>query len=275
MHRLELSEREARQLPDTLKTAVEQGAFPADYDPGSPEAGFLPMHICDDRGPWVAYSTAPNAMGADRHLTFTGHRSVFTLHIWIGDERQAAIRFLETHERTQGATIVPKGTRLALLRRALLPTSAGRPVVTSLIESLQLIVAEVPAERRYKFVLDRAGLLAGRAGLRFEMRDDPVDVYGFSGGILTIRDSRNPRLDSDGEPLISIAARPARAEGSRDSPLLDFQCTACHGTAVQNRLFANCNFGPAYASNVEEQTKLVVRHKENSPLWDLYRELRK
>ena len=193
----------------------------------------------------------------------------FTLHISIGGERQAAVRFLETYKKSHGEAKVPAGTSLALLRRLVLPISSGKLMATSLVESLQIIVAEPEGDRRYKLVLDRAGLLAGRTGLRFITSDEPRDFYGFGGRLFT----EGGKVDSDGEPMAPVAQQSNRDQTVRSSYLLN-QCVICHNNAVGNQLFANCDRGMAVPSTIEAQLKLLLTSKQEFKGWKLYQSLR-
>jgi len=80
-----------------------------------------------------------------------------------------------------------------------LPVSSGRIRATPILESLQLAVVAPPKDYRFKFVLDRAELVAGRPGLRMLSSTDSVDAFGFeSSGLHLLK----PKYDSDGEMLV-------------------------------------------------------------------------
>jgi hypothetical protein len=288
MRRLELSEIEARQLPDTIKLTADRGLFPPDFDAQHPELGFLPENLCEENGPWVVFAPSPKSLnlnrsatlgvGASRHLEFAAYRSLFTLHLRVQNDRQAAVELLNSAPDALSKPPVPAGAVMALLRRTMLPATNGKPVETSLVESLQIIVTDPKDDKRYKFVLDRAGLIAGKAGLRRAMRNDPIDEFSFGGGSFRSHSlTWRPNHDSDGEPLLETVQPFELRERRHDSPLLDFQCNHCHPRTT-NRLFASnfsLYFGPAISTTSAEQAAAVLRIKEQTLLWKRYQELRR
>ena len=70
----------------------------------------------------------------------------------------------------------------------MLQTTSGEIVVTPLVESLQLAVVDQSQDRRFKFVIDRAALLAGGRGLRAVTRDESLDAWGFGNAGLNDHD---------------------------------------------------------------------------------------
>jgi hypothetical protein len=268
MRRLELSPEEVRQLPDNLKLACAQGRFPPDFDPVSPDAPFLPPDLLEADGPWVPFTAAKVRIGAQFHAQSTGYRNLFVPLIRVSPQREDTLAYLDRLYNGELAA-PPDGTILALIRRTVLPLSSGNMATTTITESLQLIVVDAPRDHRYKYSLDRFGLLSGRSGLRAVSMDEPVDAYSFESGGLH---PHFPSYDLDGELLaFGRWAGPA----SRGTPALS-HCADCHGQTVGQRLFANTgrSGGPAKSTTWDEQAKLVLTIKEESAGWRMYRGLR-
>src|SRR5262249_28678470 len=154
----------------------------------------------------------------------------------------------------------PKGSMMALVRRSALPCKSGELIPTPLVESLQLIVVDQPHDHRFKFVMDRAALLAGGRGLRAVTKDETLDAWGF-GNLFP----HEPRKDTDGDFLVlGEFAGPA----SRGFKALN-TCAACHGN--KGRLFANSGL---HQSRVEErpfaeQVRAILLQKSQSESWDI------
>ncbi len=96
---------------------------------------------------------------------------------------------------------------------------------------------------------------------------DPVDAFGFeSSGLHLIK----PKFDSDGEMLVlgNTSGQP------RVSSL--GHCSACHGTTVGSRLFANGNGVNVRIAPTtwNEQARLILSLREKNESWQVYRNLR-
>jgi hypothetical protein len=264
MRRLELSEDEARQLPDNLKAAAAAATFPAAFNVASADKGFIPVDLFDETGPWVAIGQGKKVPGASSHAG-SGARSVFVPYIRVSPNRQDSLDFLAKYRKSPLTT--PPGTQLALARRMALPASSGRIVTTPVLESLQLIVVAPPNDYRFKFVLDRAGLIAGRSGLRMLSATEPVDAFGFESAGLQLMKSK---FDSDGEMLVlgQIAGQPTFTSMGH--------CAACHGPTVGARLFANGNGAHLRIAPTtwNEQAQLILSLQEKVESWRAYRKLR-
>src|SRR4029077_1624915 len=106
----------------------------------------------------------------------------------VSADRKTTLDALRQYSRVP----LPQGTMMALVRRTALPSTSGDVIATPLVESLQLIVVDQPQDRRFKFVMDRAALLAGGRGLRAVARDETLDAWGFGN-----RYPHEPRKDTD------------------------------------------------------------------------------
>lgn len=267
MRRLELSDAEAKALPNNYQAAVDVKLFPATFNPKSPDQGFLPADLFDESGPWVAMVRDRKTIGAQGHLEAVRHRSIFVPYIRVSDKRQETLDYLKAYRRRPSP--LPKGTLLALARRMALPATSGHMRATPVLESLQLIVVDPPHDHHYKFALDRASFIAGKPGLRQLSNDEPVDAYSFEAGGLFLRKNE---MDADGEMLTL-----GRYAGPVPKGLTSLgHCIMCHGPTVGSRLFAN--FGDSHAPSHmswTDQAKWIIDTKEDSPSWKLYQAERK
>jgi hypothetical protein len=181
--RLALTPEELAGLRDPL---AEAGV------PGHPAPPALPRDLLDPGGPWVRLELAASRPLAGVHVGVLGARSAFEVLVALpgGRERTRAwIERLGSARALPGDDHIPRfpaelgpppGTRVVLLRRALLLDTSGELQVSPLVESLQLREFEHadPAPRdpaleqvlfgqtALELRLDRESLLAGGPGLR-------------------------------------------------------------------------------------------------------------
>ncbi len=267
MRRLELTEDEARNLPDNFRRSIESRQFPSESDPQSPTTAFLPVDLLDDEGPWVAFGRGAKGLGGLMHAEACGYRSVFAVYIRVNDRRESALEFLSQKRKNENLP-PPLGSHLALLRRMALPTTSDRIVATPVVESLQLFVVDTPRDHRHKIVLDRRALLSGEAGLRAVARDEPTDVFALEAGGL--RSHGEPKYDADGEELIL-----GRYYGNkRFEPSLE-HCTACHGSTVGSRLFANSAGILPTPTTWAAQAEKILTTKTTRAEWAAYQAARR
>ena len=262
MRRLELGDALASHLPDNYQMAIKAKSFLTAFDAKSPEKGFLPVDLFDEAGPWVAIARDKKTVGGLGHTQSVQYRSVFVPYIRVSAKRQDAIDYLYKFHRSPQSP--PKGTQFALVRRMALPTDSGHIVATPVIESVQIIVTDPPRDHHFKFVLNRAALIAGQPGLRQLTADDTVDAYGFESGGLFDHESKN---DTDGERLVlDKYAGPVPAGITSLG-----HCIQCHGRSMGSSIFAN--FGTsngAMAMASADQLKIIISTKEASPEWKAY-----
>jgi mono/diheme cytochrome c family protein len=207
-------------------------------------------------------------------MDVVNYRSLFTLHLRAPDGRDGGVQFLQGWTRSEGQTFVPPGTTLALLRRALIPTRSGKLLVSSFVESLQLIVVTPPQDQRFKFTLDRHEFLSGRLGLKPLGKDDPVDTSSFEALLLPNQLALEPSKTEP--PSESLIARTFKTLQEIPSSLES--CAQCHGGAtVRNRIFGGFHprKGAAYPqSDPDEVAATTVKMKEASSEWKSYLRLR-
>lgn len=171
IRRLALSPEQIAELPDNYAQAVASRRFPQRFDPDQPNRGHLPPDLLRGDGPWVCVGRGDGPT-APRHLVsgtnpFTNSTFLVVLKLPAG--RAATLDFLKrlaafdrplylpnTDAKTKPAypnlpnpalPQWPKGTEVALVRRALLIDTAGRVVPSPVTESVQLRVQriDVPA----------------------------------------------------------------------------------------------------------------------------------
>lgn len=277
MKRLELTEEEVRALPNAFRTLGEKKLYRKAFDPSSGSEPFFPTDLLDKDGPWVTYSSErePSAGGL-AHMDRVNHRSVFTLHLRTPDGRDGGVKFLKDFTKTEGRQAVPPGTKLALLRRALVPTRSETLLVSPFVESLQLIAVTPLEDQRFKFTLDRKEFLTGGAGMKLLGKDDPVDTSSFESFIIQSRImSTLPR--EPGPPSESLIAGQYRT--LREIPSSLGICAECHSIATRNNIFGSR--GPANAakaaylqSDPDEAAATIVKKKEATEEWKSYLRLR-
>jgi hypothetical protein len=266
MRRLELTEKEALELPDNYKAAVDEKLFAAAFNADSPAKPFLPVDLFDENGPWVAMARSSKTVGALHHLQTVEYRSIFVAFIRVSANRQETVDYLNETRRSR--TPGPPGTQLALVRRMMLPTKSGRIVATPVTESVQFIVIDPPDDRRFKFVIDRADLLAGRPGLHAIDSNYRLDPYAFEAGGLF---PHFPKYDADGEMLLLGKYLPSEMPQVASLG----HCAACHGRTIGTNLFANTQASHiAFPTTSADQAEQIIAHKVSSAAWQEYQAVR-
>jgi hypothetical protein len=235
--RLALTRAEIGALPDNYAAAVRAGTFPHD--------------ILADKGGWVLVGR-PDGPVAAHHVRDAGpgKNSVFLVAIRLPDGRAATLRFIERLRSFPGALWVgsgypnpdlpqfPAGTRVALVRRALLVDTAGEIVPTRLTEQVQLrTYREVRPMTAQEFEdahrVDES--MFARAGQDFEefslSRADLLAHRG--GGLLPLSRTRPFFLTFSSQGIDEFELRSARTgDGERDRPtgVIDARrlCRDCH-----------------------------------------------
>jgi hypothetical protein len=188
--RLALSPDQTARLPDNYAAAVASKKYADRFDPEKPERSYLPPDLFNPDGPWVCVGrtdgpTAPQHLEESGNNRFTN--SVFLLFVKLPGGRDATLDYLRrlaafdapwalpnADEKSRGAfrflpnpavPQFPKGTEVALVRRALLLDSARRVVPSPLTESIQLRVMRTDTPVLTPALLDRLSP-SSPAGLR-------------------------------------------------------------------------------------------------------------
>jgi hypothetical protein len=146
IRRLALTPEEVRGLPDTYAAAVAARQFAADHDPHAPQGSFLPADLFRAGGPWVCLSAYSEQPTAASH--FTG-RSRFLVFLRLPGGRDATLEYLGKLRASHEPPLLPgpngsptflnlnlpqfpAGTRVALVRQAILIDNEGKLVPTEL-----------------------------------------------------------------------------------------------------------------------------------------------
>jgi len=169
IQRIALSDAEIRTLPDNYAQAVASNAYR--QRPG--DTPFLPADLFAADGPWVLFSH--DFEGVPVHTKAFGGRSVFFAFLNFPAGRKATEDYLR--KLRASPPNIPLGTRVALVRRAVVIDTKGKLVATNLTESIQVRVyvkdpAQIAEQDRhnpdnqlpFEFTLNRAALFANRAG---------------------------------------------------------------------------------------------------------------
>jgi len=204
MRDLALAPEEIAVLPDNLAQAAASGAFAAEPDLAG-GAPFVPADLLDDEGPWVLVQGGIEGPPAPQHA-FAFPFSAFSVHLFVPGGREAGLAYLDAVRGTLYLAPEPDGrwpalprfprlTRWALVRRMIVLDRELAPVVTPLVESLQIrtYLAGPPApdepppqadpnQLLQELVLDRRALRAGEAGgLRAHGPDFPFVQFASHG----------------------------------------------------------------------------------------------
>ena len=265
IRRLELSPQEIRDLPDNYAAAVASEQFAKSLDLATLDKPYLPAELFAEEGPWVCVGridgrTAPLHLDATNPFT----NSVFFVFLRLPDgnaglgetglQGRAGIA-----EYLKQRPAIPKGTELALVRRAMLIDTSHRPVLSNLTESIQLRVIrdnDVPNE----FRLSRSQLFAGRSGgLRATGNDERDFKTGFSAKMWDSFEYNAER----GTPL------------SSDMQPIKRGCIACHDKRRSPELFQSGGTKdlpkPLAVMPLADVAAAAIKWRESQPNWGVLR----
>ena len=211
--RLALTPEQIQGLPDNYAAAVASGEFATSFDPERPGELYLPADLFAPDGAWVCVGRLDGPVAPQHVRDDSGNNpstnSVFLVFLRLPGGRGATLNFLNQlrlfdqpflvksddagnrrHKflANENLPLIPAGTEMALVRRALLIDSSNTPVPSAITESIQLrvyreapeitaqtldasLVSGTAANRRarqwqsfYEFRMSRQLLFAGRAG---------------------------------------------------------------------------------------------------------------
>jgi hypothetical protein len=322
--RVAASPAEIAALPDTFAAAVAASEFAPAFDPTRRAQPYLPADLYAPEGPWVSLGRRGDLVARAHVLSdnpFTN--SAFVVFINLPGGRADTLAYVERLGAFKGPLFVatpssptpvfphfnpaipqfPGGTKVALVRRAMLVTKTLEVVATPLTENLQvrvyrkvppsdaeflskamLITDEVRSwQSASEFVLSRRRLFAGRSGGLRAVGDDNDFVTGFSThGV-------DPFEAIDGEAPEVTAARPMGALGAslntspeRHRPRRIDRCAHCHqlpgvysfNTFAQNfAAFGADTPKPLSAMPVSEVLASAIAWKRGRADWVLLRRL--
>lgn len=315
--RLALSAEQIKNLPDNYLTAVAAKSFSSRFDAEQPERSYLPTQLFDSDGPWVCIGRsdgliAPQHLREDSSNPFTN--SVFLIFLKLSSTRQQTLQFLadleafkqpylvsspdpnpngtrgQSHPRLPNAALPkwPKGTEVALMRRALLINTDGKIVASPITESLQLRVmrTDTPVPSPAMFNIEQAR--GNWAFFEFQFRR--TDLWGPSPiGLRDVSADRDFKTGfmshpSDGfdEPAQASKPFPLSSQPFQDNRA---SCIGCHqlpglysfnslagfqfGRLLNSRDKDAQNIGPFQfkAALIAEVEAAAVQWKETQASW--------
>ncbi len=181
---LALDEIEALSLINNYSNAVNSNSFSKAFDDSEPEKSFLPSTLLTDKGDWVCVRGALQGPSAPVHMRYYGGRSPFLVFLNIPGGRTETFKYINSLNQVTAAKLseptevkdlpqFPKGSAVALVRKMSLITKAGKILVTSLVQTVQIRVYDKVGEgikdhnacqHVYKFALNRKDLFASING---------------------------------------------------------------------------------------------------------------
>ena len=299
--RLALSPDQIERLPDNYAAAIASGEFAKSFDPTQPDQPYLPPELFAVDGPWVCVGRSDGGIVARLHLledignSFTN--STFVVFLRLPDGRAATLDYLQrlrdkpmdradTNITFPKLPQFPKGTEVALVRRALLIAAPHTLTPTALTESVQLrIYREIPEltvqmlkgdgdevrpwQSSYEFRLRRSRLFAGQAGGLHAAYPTQLDFKTGFG---------NKFRDPFESPLGSSETFPQ----ARQESVTRF-CFGCHSYPGVYSFNSFRNFrgggggdnGPAplAAMSLAEVNQAAIKWKQDRPNWSSLRRL--
>ena len=314
IRRVALTPRQIAELPDNYARAVASRKYADRFDPEKPEQAYLPADLFKDTGPWVCVGPA-NAPSAPFPLDDRGDNpfgnSVFLVFLKLPGGREKTLGFLNqlaaldkllvpnTDETTHRAApflphpnfpVWPKGTEVALVRRAILIDSNRRLAATPLTEGVQIRIVTVDTPPLTKSVLDQAASRRPpsdwQASFEFQLRR--IDLFaGTTGGLRDVSGERDFKTGFNSHPWDEFDQ--ASRSGKFPEVSMPFEtnrasCATCHNLpgAYSFNSAPGFAFGglspvtdvsmqrlpdPTTVSEVEKQT---IKWKEGRPAWTAF-----
>ena len=321
IRRLALPPEQVAKLPDTYAAAVASKRFAYRFDLERPERPYLPPDLFAADGPWACVGRTDRP-AAPMHLQETGTNrftnSVFLVFVKLPGGRAASLDFVarvravaqpmlpvavdaagHSSPPTQNPALptLPKGTELALVRRALLVDANRRVVASPLTEGVQVRVlrADAPAPPAGQAVGGMVpeltpAVTARQAFFEFQLRRadlfaaDPV--AGGAGGLRDVSGERDFKTGFNAHQWDEFERTqdgpfppPDRPFPDRAQPLGNNRasCVTCHGSpttyALQSAiavLFDEEGKPPPNtlaAMTVGDVERAAVRWKQERPGW--------
>jgi hypothetical protein len=284
--RLALTREQIGKLPDNYTEAIHAQAFPDRFAPNRPDQSYLPPDLFRVDGPWIGLGDA-KAPTAPRHLLdgsnpFTN--STFLIFLKLPGGRGATLRFLKELAALKEPLFIangnpnlsgsfpylpqpkipawPKGTEIALVRRALLIDSTFRVIASPLTESVQIRVIKVKTPELTAEILERVSRRNAHdwhAAFEFQLRRRDL-FEGKNGGLRDVSAEGDFKTGFNAHPWDEFARDyepgefPTRSQPfkkNRDS------CITCHNfPGVYS--FNSLGQIPSSMRDQEEMTRLAV-----------------
>lgn len=325
VRRLALTPEQVAKLPDNYAAAVASKRFADRFDPVKPERSYLPPDLFKPDGPWVCVGRTDGPV-APRHLDESASNrftnSTFLVFLKLPGGRDATLDFVKRLKEFDKPLLLPnsdekdrlrypylpnpalpqfpKGTEVALVRRALLIDSSRRVVASPLTESVQLRVMRTDTTEPTPELLDNMRLFfQGTADLRrraalqafFEFQLRRADLFANeAGGLRDVSGERDFKTgfnskpqDEFERPLDTDGPFPQRSQEIESNRLL---CALCHPlpgvygfNSLQEFPFGVRRDGdklkphPLAAMKVDAVEKAAIKWKEERPGWTVLRKL--
>ncbi len=302
--RLALTPEQIERLPDNYAAAVASGEFAKSFDPKQPEQAYLPPDLFAADGPWVCVGRSDGGIAARLHLrddngnAFTN--SVFLVFLRFPEGREATLEYLQRLRdkpmafEEKNVTFpklpqFPKGTEVALVRRALLIAAPHTLTTTALTESIQMrIYHEVP-DLIEQMVTGRStvGMRASSTQSSYEFRIRRSRLFaGQTGGLypvsLTQRDFKTGFGNKFRDPFEERIASSETFPQSRQEPVTP-TCFGCHSYSgvYSFNTFRNFRGGGGgdqgsttlSAISLAEANQAAIKWKQDRPSWVSLRRL--
>jgi len=315
IHRLALSPDQIAKLPDNYAAAVASKKYADCFDPEKPERSYLPPDLFKPDGPWVCVGrtdgpTAPQHLDESGTNRFTN--SVFLVFVKLPGGRDATLAYLKrlaafdkplavpnADEKRRGryqflpnpaVPQFPKGTEVALVRRALLIDTSRRIVASPLTESVQLRVMRTDTPAVTPALLDQLNPFSS-AGLRrvaerqafFDFQLRRADLFAEeAGGLRDVSGERDfktgfashqwDEFGEKGSPASTAGPFPQRSQPFENNRA---SCAICHRlpgvygfNTLQDFRFGLARDGdklkphPLGAMKVDDVEKAAIKWKE-------------
>jgi hypothetical protein len=213
-----LTTEEIRKLPDNYAAAVAAPNTLTAFDAAHAEP-FLPKDLLADDGPWIALERkGDNEITATMHFEIFNGRSVFEVRIRHPEGRAAGEAYLKQLADMPNPLLkekparpvptpfgdvekgpwlnpetpqFPPGTMWALARRAVLADTKGIPVVSPLVESVQIRVYRTLDAQTFFEWETRHSLLLGNGGFHLTQPVDQLYSLFFQVGERHLRPDRS------------------------------------------------------------------------------------
>jgi len=278
VQRLALSEGELASLPDNYELAVSSKAFPAQPRDAEPEATFLPPDLFASQGTWVCVSRDDGTPAARVHTISFAGRSTFLVFLRLPGGRDATLAYLKqvgdfpqlwVRDRRAPSNFVlnpqvpqlPTGTRLALVRRALLANERGELIPTPLVEDIQLRVYEAVPEGADP---DVSRARSSQTVCEFQLSREKL-FAGRDGGLRPVvaADEEFPHFMSHGLDPFEFESQDAQLVGPQ--PVLN-SCATCHAApGIHSVLSFQPRARLVSATPVDEIDRSLGWQRRNAP----------
>ncbi len=320
--RLTLTPAEIQSLPDNYLAAATSERFSHRFDSKHPDEPYLPADLFKDDGPWICIgrtdgATAPQHLREENPYT----NSVFLTFIRLPRGRSATASYVKQlidfdlpllvqnpkKNSRRAFPLVPnpqlpqfpKGTELALVRRALLIDSSHRVTASPLTESVQLRTIRSDVPTLTKQVLADAAIYTTEGMRRnsewqtfHEVRLSRIQLLtGIAGGLRAVRPDERDFKTGFNAHMWDDFESPLRGQSFRDRSrpfTVKEQCFFCHSmpgvysfnsfkgdfkNAMQRKDGDQSRSFPLGLLSVSDVTEAAIERRKQHPNWIALQEL--